>query len=121
MSSLDGLLERSGVIQQMKSKVVQRLLDDMEKEIVYIVSYSRGSYEDHKEIIIFATTKKSKATKYVTKFNRILKKWQEYYKQYETNEVGISWLKEEHVQKYFDRWYELRQVNYCYWEQIELR
>ena len=91
----------------------------MEKEI-YIVSYSTGSYEDYKEIIIFATTKKSKATKYVTRFNQILKKWKDYYSQYETREHGIVWLKDIY-NKWFERWYSLTKVNRCYWEKIEIR
>jgi hypothetical protein len=98
----------------MKSK-----LNIMKK--MFIVKYSFGSYEDHHVVIIFATTKKSTATKYVTKFNRILKKWKKHYSQYEQNDTGLNWIKEEYIEKYFDRWHCLRNINRCYYEEVPLR
>lgn len=53
----------------------------------YLVRYSGGSYEDAFDVVVFATNKKSTATKYCTKFNKLLKKWQNYYKQFETKKV----------------------------------
>jgi len=49
---------------------------------IYLVKYCGGSYDDFYIVTIFATTKKSTATKYVTRFNKILKKWKEYYSQF---------------------------------------
>jgi hypothetical protein len=89
---------------------------------IYLVKYSTGSHSNYREIIVFATNKKSKAIKYVTKFNRILKKWKEYYSQYEENEYNVMrWIKNEYVQQYFDRWYSLYNIDRCYYLKIEFR
>lgn len=90
-------------------------------EKIYIVKYSAGQYDSYDEVTIFATTKKSIATKYVTKFNRLLKKMKEYYSQFETNEMGIIWIKEEHAERHFERWYQMNRINRCYHEEISLR
>jgi len=90
-------------------------------EKIYVVKYCGGSYESYYDVIIFATMKKSVATKYVTKFNRILKKWKEHYTQFEEVEMGFSWIKKEHVGSHFNRWWSLREVTKCYMDEIELR
>ena len=88
---------------------------------MYLVKYCGGSYEDHYIRVLFVTAKKSTATKYVTKFNKILKKWTNYYKQYESDDHYSSWIKDEHAEKYFDRWWQLRNITRCYWDEIEVR
>ena len=90
---------------------------------MYIVRYCGGSYEDWRKVDIFVTAKKSEATKYVTKFNKILKKWKEHYKQYETKGpyFPFPWIKDEYVEKHYNRWSSLRNVDKCYWDEIELR
>ena len=50
---------------------------------IYIVRYCGGSYDDWYESNVFVTDKKTTATKYVTKFNKTLKKWKNHYKQFE--------------------------------------
>lgn len=94
--------------------------DDTENKI-YIIKYRGGDYEDYYEKIIFATTYKTKAIAYVRRFNRILKKWKNYYKQFETKHCGITWIKEEYIDKYFQRWYSLQEIDRCFFESIELR
>lgn len=88
---------------------------------IYIIKYSTGSYDDYSENIIFATTKKSKATKYCMKFNRILKKWKKYYSQYEEDKYGFNWIKEEFVNQYFNRWNSLSKTNKCYYIELAVR
>ena len=88
---------------------------------LYIVKYSSGSYDDYHTTDVFVTDIKSKATKYVTKFNKILKKWEKYYKKFEEKDCGMGWIKDEYVQQHFDRWNCLREINLCYWEEIEVR
>lgn len=88
---------------------------------MYIVRYCGGGYDDWYETNVFVTDKKAKATKYVTKFNKLLKKWKEHYKHYEDKEFGMDWIKDEYVQQHFDRWNSLRNINKCYWNEIELR
>lgn len=88
---------------------------------MYVVKYCGGDHEDYYEKVIFVTDKKSTATKYVTKFNRILKKWKEYYRQYTENEYGFEWIKERYVDQYYRRWYSLRNITRCYWEEVEIR
>lgn len=88
---------------------------------MYIVKYSTGSYSDYREIDIFVTLKKSKATKYVTKFNKILKKYKDHYKQYEEPMVeSMNWIKDIHIQ-YYERWSMLNETNNCFWIEIEER
>ena len=87
---------------------------------IYIVKYNGGSYDDAYEVDLFVTDKKIKATKYVKKFNKILNKWKDEYKQYEESKYGYARLKDEYLQ-YFDRWYSLQNVSRCYCEEIEFR
>jgi hypothetical protein len=89
---------------------------------MYIIRYCGGGYDDWYEANVFVTDKKRDATKYVTKFNRLLKKWKEHYKQYEHEIKGLgSWLKDEHLERHFDRWDTLRNINKCYWNEIDFR
>lgn len=88
---------------------------------MYIVRYYGGSYDDFYEANVFVTDKKSTATKYVTKFNKMLKKWKDYYKQFETDDLGITWIADEHADKHFMRWNSLQNVTKCYLDEIECR
>lgn len=93
---------------------------------IYLVKYSGGSYDDYYNAIIFATKDKKTATKYVTKFNRILKKWKAYYSQFEDNRYGWRWIKDEYVQDdsndyIYQRWSSLRRITNCYYEEVSVR
>jgi hypothetical protein len=88
---------------------------------IYIVTYSAGSYDDAYDKNIFVTENKSKATRYVKRFNRLLKKWNEYYDQYAEQKGGIRWIKNEYSEKYFNRWHNLLEINRCFMEEIETR
>lgn len=91
-------------------------------KIVYIVKYSRGSYDDYREEIIFATIKKSTATKYVTRFNKILKQLEESNKKLEKVEsYGRTWIKDKYAENFYRRWSTVREINRAYWEQLEIR
>lgn len=92
---------------------------------IYVVKYSYGCSECEEHIIIFATTKKTKAIKYSQKYNKIVKKWREYYKRFESDEInwieGVHWIKDEYVKQYGRRWNQLRSIGKCYWEEINIR
>ena len=89
---------------------------------IYIVKYCGGSSDDWYEVNLFVTDKKSTAIRYVNKFNKILGKWKKHYRQYEENRRGIMpWLKAEYVEKYFHRWSTLREIDKCYWNEIDFR
>ena len=88
---------------------------------MYIVRYCGGSYDDWYEANVFVTDKKTTATKYVTKFNKTLKKWKKHYNQFENKELGMNWIKEEYVEQHFNRWDSLQNINNCYWSEIEFR
>jgi hypothetical protein len=88
---------------------------------IYLVRYCGGSYEDYYSAVIFATTKKTTATKYVTKFNRILKKWKQYYSQFEQNDMDFNWIKTEYVEQHFHRWHQLQNITKCYYEEVPIR
>ena len=88
------------------------------KNKIYIAKYSTGEYEDFTEHIVFASTNKSKVTKWCTKFNKMIKKWSDYYKKYEDN---FGWIKVEYVTKHYKRWYWLRTITKAYYEETEIR
>ena len=46
---------------------------------MFIVYYTKGTYEDYMKVNVFVTTDKSKASKWVSKFNKMSDKWSEYY------------------------------------------
>jgi hypothetical protein len=88
----------------------------------YLVRYYGGSYEDSFDVVVFATKKKSTATKYCTKFNKLLKKWKEHYKQFETKKYGImTWIADEHIETKFYRWNKLQKISRCYYEVVSVR
>lgn len=87
----------------------------------YLVRYCGGSYDDYYSAVIFVTDNEATAKKYVTRFNRILKKWKEHYKQFETTKLGIMWIADEHVEKHFDRWNSLQNITNCYYEEVPFR
>lgn len=89
------------------------------KDKMYLVYFTNNHYEENIEI--FVTSKKSTATKYCAKFNRILKKWKKHYEQYEETRCNMSWLKEGYLHKHYDRWSELRDISNCSWIEIEVR
>ena len=88
------------------------------KNKIYIAKYSIGSYEDYTEYTVFASTNKSKVTKWCTKFNKMIIKWSDYYKKYEDD---IGWIKVEYVTKHYKRWYWLRTITKAYYEETEIR
>lgn len=49
-----------------------------------------------------------------------LKKWKEYYKQFE-DDSSFKWLKDEFVEAHFKRWYSLRNITKCYYDEIDVR
>lgn len=91
------------------------------KNKIYLCCYSIGDYDDCRIINVFATTNKSKAKKWVSKFNKTLKKWSYYYSQFEDDRLGFRWIKDEYVEKYFDRWNSISRINNAFIEEIELR
>jgi len=94
----------------------------MSNNKIYIVKYSLGSYDDYREEIIFVTIKKSTATKYVTRFNKILKQLEESNKKLEKVEsYGWTWIKDKYAKNFYRRWSTVREINRAYWEESEIR
>lgn len=85
----------------------------------YIVRYYGGIWEEEFEETIFITDNKKTASDYVERFNRILKKWTEFYKQFIDNETGD--LKSEEGVDHYLRWYSLQKIAECYYEEISFR
>lgn len=98
-----------------------KLQDKSINSTYYLVRYYGGSYDDYYNIVIFATNKKTTATKYVRKFNSTLKKWKTYYKQFEENKYGMVWLADKNIEKHFKRWNELRNITRCYYEEVPFK
>jgi len=85
---------------------------------IYIVYYSTGEYEDYRECDIFATFDKEKAIAYVYRFNSLKDKWYKHYSKYNGD---YRWIKDEFVEKYFNRWYIMHELNDCSYKEIEVR
>lgn len=88
---------------------------------MFIVKYCGGGYDNYYTNNIFVTNNKSKATKYVTRFNNILKKWRKHYDQFEHSVDGTPWIKDEFADQHFNRWNSLRDINRCYMDEVEFR
>ena len=88
---------------------------------IYIVKYCGGDYDGYYNKSIFVTKDKNKAIKYCEKFNRILKNYKDYYKKFEDNKRGFRCLKDKYVNKYFNQWYRLKDIEKCYYDKIEIR
>lgn len=86
---------------------------------MYLVSYSKYSYEDEITIHIFVTPYENHALAYVNKFNNILDKWYNYYKRYSTNNGHR--LAHEHKGKYGRRWWQLQNINEAEYTEVEYR
>lgn len=92
------------------------------KNKLYLVKYCGGDIDDYYRVTIFVTSKRKTAIDYTKKFNRILREWKRYYKQFEEKNVfGYPSLKEEYFNDYYDRWSRLHMITKCYYEIIELR
>jgi len=103
-------------------KTETHLLENAVMTSYYLVRYSGGSYEDAFDVVVFTTNKKSTATKYCTKFNKLLKKWKDHYKQFETKKYGImTWIADEHIDTKFYRWNKLQKISRCYYEVVSVR
>ena len=87
---------------------------------MYIVKYSAGSYDDWHEVDIFVTKSKETADKYVEKFNTLLEKFKIHNQKFEEGEEGWEWIKPEYSEKFFDRWYKIKEVNECYYHEIKV-
>ena len=75
----------------------------------YLVCYQGGEWDDVYTANIFVTPSKTKATKYVTKFNEMLNRWMKYY--YEMRED----------ERYDNRHQQLRDISSAYFKEIEVR
>lgn len=91
--------------------------------MMYLVCYSEGEYESYCVNPVFVTNDKSVAEAWCDKFNRMVGKWRQYYKQFEVDESGTGWgwLDTENYMDKFDRWIKLRDVDTAFIVEIEER
>ena len=88
----------------------------------YGCGYSTGAYDYYHEVIVFTTNDVRIAKDWVRKFNKIVKKWQEYYDQFCNDRMGFRWIKDEFVESpIYPRWHQLSEVNNATYQEIELR
>ena len=95
----------------------------MGKDRIYLACYSTGEYDDIGIHVVFASNVKSRVTKWVSKFNKMHKRWKAHYDQYCDDRYGDvlgRWIAEEHYDK-SERWNMLRNINRAYYAEIELR
>lgn len=74
---------------------------------IFVVRYSWGQYDYAGDVDIFATTNEQKAIAYTKKFNSILNKWQNYF------------MEEDQINN--DRYYDIMDINSCYYDVVEVR
>ena len=91
------------------------------KNEIYIIKYRYGDYDEFYEKIIFATTYKKKAIAYVKRFNQILEKWKTFYSQFEIEDCETTCIKEEYIDRYFQRGHRLQEIDKCFFEIVQLR
>lgn len=87
----------------------------------YLCYYSVGQYDDYRVNNVFVTNNIKSAKIWIKKFNNIAKEWKLYYSQYEEDKHSFTWIKDEYVEKYYDRWSSLRSINKANFEEIEFR
>lgn len=87
---------------------------------LYLVQCSSGEWDDHVNIILFATPNIKTAKKYITKANKLVKKYKKFYKQFEDKDKYLPWIKDEYMD-YFDRWNDLRKINNIFFNELEMR
>ena len=95
----------------------------MKNDKIYLACYSTGEYDDLGIHVVFASNVKSRVTKWVSKFNKMHKRWKAHYDQYcdDRYEGALGrWIAEEHYDK-SNRWHMLRNINRAYYAEIELR
>lgn len=95
----------------------------MEKETeIYLVKYSRGSYDDYYEVNLFATNNEFTAKQYIDKFNTILKKWKNFLESME-----LRALRSENEEDFLDshpityRYHDIVGINEAGYERIKCR
>lgn len=100
---------------------------------MYIVRYSTGAYDDFVINNVFVTGSISIAESYVTRFNDVINRYKNFYKQFEEHRYPELFKDPEYILdeddyrlsrkhfEYYDRWYELKGFNECFFEEIEVR
>ena len=84
----------------------------MEKEL-FIVMGSSGEWYDYTRYHFFVTTDEELAQKWVDKYNRILAKWREFYRELNDSVYDEHWG--------WNRYYDVMNRHSAFIEKIELR
>lgn len=98
-------------------------------EKVFLVKWCSGATYNFYYENIFVTTDEQKAQSYVERFNNLLSEYRKFYSRYEedhelfSREEGFFGrkLKDEFIDRYFDRWCLLKRISFCTYEPVELR
>ena len=89
---------------------------------MYLVKYSKGSWDDYFEVTLFVTESEDTAKEYVDKFNTILNKWKSFL---ENNKPDLMSLSMEDYDAFHDkypilyRYYDVTEINGAKYEQIK--
>jgi hypothetical protein len=82
-------------------------------KIIYVVSIITGEHDKVYQTTLFATYDKEYAEKYVNKFNRVLNKWHQHYKDLQKTDM---WLTDDLYFKNEERWDLLDEVKCATYE-----
>ena len=102
-----------------KSKEFDRIevtVEEFLKPKAYLVLYKKREWSEACPSPLFITLNQEVAINYVNKFNRILKAWREHIKKYEHKEDF-----QDNYLDYVNRYYNIKELGYSYYLEIELR
>jgi len=86
---------------------------------MYAVKMSTGDYDSEYSWIQFVTYDKEYAERYVSKFNAMLIKWNQYFNQFKT---PYGWIDEKHYDTWiYDRYSLIKDYNMAFVVETELR
>lgn len=81
---------------------------------IYIVGYSKGSYDDYEEVNVFCTFDEKIARKWENKFDLLCRKWSTFYKRLERQHKDRRYL-------YSLRYVKIQDINTSFVKEIEVR
>ncbi len=83
---------------------------------MFIVYYTKGTYEDYTKVIVFVTTDRNKASKWVLKFNKMVDKWSKIYLEKRYCELASNF-----VDSTMENIFYFSEIGTAYFEPVEVR
>jgi hypothetical protein len=89
--------------------------------MIYLAKYSMGSYDDYRQIAVFASKDKETVEKWVDKFNTKLAYWKEYFSQF-SSPYSLLIMEDKYYNKESLRAFDtIMETNKAFIQEIKLR